>query len=277
MARPLPAQNTSDARSALPDAFTPEQLRWELSLGSHQYTVPRIDGEHVFLGINDQGIEHPAVRSTGGGILMCRERAGGALVWQLPIPRYMEGTQAPYHFNHWKCGVCSRPAVDGDFVYIVGPRGDVLCLDRQGQADGNDGPYVDELGYMKADSDYNLRPTDGDIIWRFDMIADLGIVPHDVCGSSPVVVGDYVYACTSNGVDHTHRRVANPEAPNLIALDKRTGRLAAVDDTPIRPNIYLARAVVFAGRSDYRDRNARALRRRRRPPLRVRSAARGST
>ena len=61
------------------------------------------------------------------------------------------------------------------------------------------------------------------------MIEQLGVIPHDVCGSSPAVLGDYVYACTSNGVDDTHLRIPNPQAPSLIALDKHTGRLAATD------------------------------------------------
>ncbi|MBT3202622.1 MAG: PQQ-like beta-propeller repeat protein, partial [Phycisphaerales bacterium] len=55
------------------------------------------------------------------------------------------------------------------------------------------------------------------------------VVPHDVCGSSPLVLGDYVYACTSNGQDDRHRNIANPEAPSLVVLNKRTGKLAAVE------------------------------------------------
>ena len=44
---------------------------------------------------------------------------------------------------------------------------------------------------------------------------------------------------TCNGIErwpHWHGKPApipNPDAPNLIALDKRTGRLLAGDDTPI--------------------------------------------
>jgi hypothetical protein len=35
--------------------------------------------------------------------------------------------------------------VDGNRVYVVGNRGEILCLDRDGQANGNDGPFLDEL------------------------------------------------------------------------------------------------------------------------------------
>jgi len=217
--------------SALPDVFQADQLLWELELGSHQYTVPRVDGEFLYIGVNDTRLDHPVLRNTGGGILMRLERATGKMIWQLPIPRFVEGNTPPMHFNHWKCGVCSRPAIDGDRLYIVGLRGDVLCLDKHGQANGNDGSFLGELQYMgvPADTDYELSDTDGDIVWRFDLIRAAKVVPHDVCGSSPVVFGDYLYACTSNGVDHTHRRVVNPMAPSLIALDKKTGWLAGVD------------------------------------------------
>jgi len=227
----IPAFGQPPDSSALPDVFQAEQLLWELELGSHHYTVPRVDGRFLYIGVNDTRLDHPVLRNTGGGILMRLERATGKMIWQLPIPRFVEGNTPPMHFNHWKCGVCSRPAIDGDRLYIVGLRGDVLCLDKDGQANGNNGPFLRELQYMgvPADSDYELTEKDGDIIWRFDMIRSAKVVPHDVCGSSPVVFGDYLYACTSNGVDNTHRRVVNPTAPSLIALDKKTGWLAGVD------------------------------------------------
>ena len=222
---------TPPRSTALPDAFSDEQLLWEVSLGDHQYTVPRVVDDCVYIGVNDTNLDHSAAQSTGGGILMCLERATGSRIWQLPIPRKMDGIVPPYHFNQWKCGVCSRPAIDGDRLYIVGPRGDVLCLDRGGQANGNEGPFLDEKAYMGIDagSPYQLSCADGDIVWRYDMIDQLGVVPHDVCGSSPAIHGDYLYACTSNGVDDTHRLVANPRAPSLIALHKQTGLLAATD------------------------------------------------
>ena len=46
--------------------------------------------------------------------------------------------------TQWKCGTCSGPLVDGSRVYVVGNRGEILCLDREGQANGNDGPFRKE-------------------------------------------------------------------------------------------------------------------------------------
>ena len=256
----LPAQTARD--SQLPDAFAGKQLLWERQLGTHQYSIPRIDGDRIYLGTNDWGLEHPVVESTGGGLLHCLDRKTGDTIWQMPIPRYMQGTQAPYHFNHFKCGLCTQPMVEGDRIYMVGTRGEILCLDRDGQADGNDGPFTDELSYMNVpdDSEYQLQPTDGDIVWRYNLLTELDVFPHDVCGSNVLIDGDYLYACTSNGKDDRHNLIANPDAPSLIVLNKKTGKLLATDgqlfgsrlmhgnwSSPVMAEVDGVRRVLFGG------------------------------
>ncbi len=219
--------------SALPENINPDNLLWEKKLGTHQYTIPIIDNGQLFIGIDDRYLEHSTQTQSGGGILMCLEPNTGAMTWQMVIPRYEEGDIPPSHFNRWRCGVCSRPAIDGKRLYIVGPRGDILCLDRNGQTDGNDGPYLDEAAYMELSADYKLEKTDGDIIWEYNMVRNNSVVPHDVCGSSPLLIGDYLYACTSNGQDNKHRYIVNPKAPALIVLDKKTGKLVAFENEGI--------------------------------------------
>ena len=49
--------------------------------------------------------------------------------------------------------------------------------------------------------------------------------PH----TSILIDGDCLYLNAGNGVDNTHRKVGNPEAPSFIALHKQTGRLLATD------------------------------------------------
>jgi outer membrane protein assembly factor BamB len=57
------------------------------------------------------------------------------------------------------------------------------------------------------------------------MLKELGVVPHNKVSSSPTSHGDLLYANTSNGTDESGEKLPNPNAPTLIALDKKTGRL----------------------------------------------------
>jgi outer membrane protein assembly factor BamB len=221
----------SEARDLPADPGSIEPL-WELKLGSHTYTIPTIDRGRVYIGANDSGVERPGYKPTGGGVLLCVDQTTSKLIWRLSSPRYFAGVKPPYHFDQWNCGICSGPVVDGDRVYVISGRGEILCLDREGQVNGNDGPYLDELGYMGITNalDIKLEPKDGDIIWKYDLIPELDVVPHDVCGSTLLVHGDLLYACTSNGIDDRHNKIPRPDAANLIVLDKKTGRLIARDD-----------------------------------------------
>ncbi len=225
--------NMVSSARGLPADFNDLAPLWEIQTGTHQYTKPTIDRGRLYLGVNDIRLDHPHVRPTGGGVLMCVKQDTGELIWQMPTPRNFDGKKPPYHYNHWRCGFCSGPVVDGERVYVVGGRGEVLCLDRQGQGNGNDGPFTNELAYTGAAPGAELLPTDGDIVWRFDFLEQLDVVPHDVCGSTLLLDGDFLYANTSNGQDNRHRDVPRPQSPTLIVLHKDTGALIAQDGEKI--------------------------------------------
>ncbi len=174
---------------------------WELRLGIHQYSIPTLDRGRIFLAADDTAAQQPGYSATGGGVLLCVDQATAKRIWELPSPRCLEGVKPPFHFDQWRCGICSRPVVDGDRVFVVGNRGEVLCVDWN----------------------------NGAVVWRYNLITESGVVPHDVCGSTPLVVGDFVFACTSNGQDDHHDKVPSPQAPTLVVLDKKTGRLVARD------------------------------------------------
>ena len=90
----------------------------------------------------------PAVEPTRGGLVMCLDEATGKLLWQLVDPAAADCRPRPVNFDDMDLGVCSSPTVDGDRVYLVTNRCEVLCLDVHGLADGNDGPFTDEGHYM---------------------------------------------------------------------------------------------------------------------------------
>ncbi|MEI7901454.1 MAG: PQQ-binding-like beta-propeller repeat protein, partial [bacterium] len=202
-------------------------------LGDHfrKKGIPTISGGRIYLGINDTSVSRAGYRPSGGGAVLCVDLATRQTVWQLPIPRYMAGVQPPYHFDQWKCGVCSGPLVAGDRVYVAGNRGDVLCFDREGQANRNGGPFMDELAYMGVTgSNAVLEASDGDILWRFDVLKEIDAAPHDTCASTLLLVDGLLFVGTSNGVDGGHTVCPRPDAPMLAVLDAKTGRLVAQDD-----------------------------------------------
>jgi outer membrane protein assembly factor BamB len=224
------------------DPETTENVKWTARLGSAAYGNPTVAGGKVFVGTDDLTLaSDPRLSRSRGGLVKCLDEATGELLWQLAIP---ERTDLPpgTHFGHQFLGVCSSPTVEGNRLYVISSAGEVLCLDVNGQADGNDGPFIDEGQYMVGPHKppVELTTTDADIIWRFDPIDQLGVRPHDAASCSVLIHGDLLYTGTSNGVDEPHAKVLAPEAPSLIVLDKRTGRLVATDDEKIGRRLYHA-------------------------------------
>jgi outer membrane protein assembly factor BamB len=87
----------------------------------------------------------------------------------------------------------------------------------------NDGPFQEET--LKG-------PADADIIWKLDMIKELGIIPHNMANSSPAIWGDLIFVETSNGEDEIEGKVTTPLAPSFIAVDKNTGKVVWQDNSP---------------------------------------------
>ncbi len=174
-------------------------------------------------------------------MVKCFDEATGRLLWQLVTPE-RDVDRPGILYGHQHLGTCSSPTIDGDRVYVVTTATEVLCLDADGLADGNDGPYLDE-GQYQAGADrppIGLVPTDGDIIWRCDLIEELDVCPHDAASCSVLVHGELLYLSTSNGVDQPHAKMLSPHAPAIVALDKHTGRLAAFENEKLSSRLYHA-------------------------------------
>jgi outer membrane protein assembly factor BamB len=63
------------------------------------------------------------------------------------------------------------------------------------------------------------------------MMEELGVQQHNMANSSPVVHGNLVFVGTANGQDESHVNIPAPNAPAIIALDKRTGELVWEDNS----------------------------------------------
>ncbi len=144
----------------------------------------------------------------------------GEFKWQLTREKLPDG-----RVKDWpEQGICSTPCVENGKVYVITNRCEVQCLDLDGFHDGkNDGPYDKEVDTEKLDAD---------IIWSLDMIEELGVFPHNLATSSPVLHGDYLFLVTSNGVDEAHLDVPSPRAPCFLCINKNTGEVVWEDNTP---------------------------------------------
>jgi outer membrane protein assembly factor BamB len=218
------------------DLATTKNVKWIAKLGSQSYGNPTVAGGRVFVGTNNDVPRDPRHRGDRS-ILLCLDEKTGELQWQLVAPKLKAGRA-----NDWeRLGMISSPAVAGDRLYLVTSRAEVLCLDVAGMANGNDGPFKDEAQYVVQDTDQppvEPGPKDADIIWRYDMIDELGAFPHNASDCSPLLFAGRLYVCTGNGQDWTHLNVPFPFAPSLIALDPKTGTLAGEDDAQIGPRVF---------------------------------------
>ncbi len=221
------------------DPATTENVKWLVRLGSQTYGAPTVAGGRVYVGTNDFSLDDPRCKSTRGGLLMCLDEQSGELLWQLIAPR--RHTDLPGAlFNHLNLGICSSATIEGDRVYVLTSRAEIVCLDARGMADGNDGPYREEGQDIAGEGNpaVETTSTDADVLWKFDLLSDIESCPQDAACSSILIHGDVLYLSTSNGVDKSHDKVMFPLAPSLIALDKATGRLLAVDGEEIGTTLF---------------------------------------
>ncbi len=233
-------RNMVSAETNLPAEFDPKtgnHIKWKAKLGTESHGSPIIGDGRVYVGTNNGEPRNPKHKGDRG-VLMCFDEKTGAFLWQLVVPKRSED---PY-LDWPNSGIASEATIDHDKVYIVSNRGEVLCLDPQGLANGKDGPFQDEAKHQTPASEpvIETEKTDADILWLFNMVTEAGIWTHDGAHSSILVDGDFLYVNTGTGVDNTHRKIRTPDAPSLIVLDKNTGRLLARDREGIAPNIFHA-------------------------------------
>ncbi len=194
------------------DVDSGKNVKWQAKLGSQSYGNPVVANGKVYVGTNNEGLRDPEVKDDKGNVLCFRE-SDGTFLWQAVFDKLAAG-----RVNDWPLqGICSTPYAEGDRVYFVNNRCELVCVDAEGfHDDENDGMQDEQYtGKEKAD-----------IVWAYDMIEELGAFPHNLATSSPIVVGDLVFLCTGNGVDEGHLNLPDPNAPSFIAVNKNTGELA---------------------------------------------------
>ena len=219
-----PSRNMVSAETGIPrtwDLQSGRNVKWVAEIGSQSYGNPVVADGRVFLGTNNELLRDEAYPGDRG-VVMAFDEESGEFLWQITHEKLAAG-----RVNDWpEQGVCSSPAVSDGMVYYVSNRAQVLAVDAEGFRDGeNDGPFTDEE---------RQEPTDGDILWVVDMYNDLGVFPHNLAATSPLVVGDLLFVSTSNGVDESHINVPSPRSPSFLALNRKTGEVLWEDSSPSR-------------------------------------------
>jgi outer membrane protein assembly factor BamB len=221
-----PERNMVSTLTGLPatwDVKTGANVKWVAQLGSQTYGNPVVAGGVVLVGTNNELVRDPK-QAGDRGVLMAFRESDGEFLWQATHEKLSSG-----RVNDWPYqGVCSSPLVEGGTVYYTSNRGEIMAVDLDGFRDGaNDGPVTDEKLTTEKDAD---------ILWRFDMMEEVGAFPHNMSNASPVSHGDLIFVNTSNGQDESHVNVPSPKAPAIIAINKKTGKLAW-EDNPVEDRI----------------------------------------
>jgi outer membrane protein assembly factor BamB len=213
------SRNAVSAETGIPadwDVAVKRNIKWIAPLGTQTYGTPIVSSDRVYVGTNNGGTFRP--HSTGDkGCMLCLDAKDGKLLWQATHDKLSSG-----EVNDWpEAGIASNPYVDGNRVYYVSNRCELVCADVHGfYDDENDGPFTKEKFTDRQDAD---------LVWVLDMIGELGVFPHVLAASSPVGAGDLVFVLTGNGLGEDYQepsaKVPAPEAPSLIAVNKETGKV----------------------------------------------------
>ena len=221
-----PQRNMVNATTGISLDFEPpsrsdegQKIAWTARLGSQTYGNPVVADGKVYVGTNNGG-EYRPQHVGDRGVLLCFDEESGEFLWQFTREKLPQG-----RVHDWpEQGICSTPCVEDGRIYVISNQCEVVCLDAEGFRDGeNDGEVTDETDAEREDAD---------VIWSLDMIEELGVFPHNLATSSPVVWEDKLYLVTSNGVDEAHLEVPAPRAPCFLCLDKNTGEVLWEDNTP---------------------------------------------
>lgn len=202
-------------------------VKWVAALGSKAYGGPVVAGGRVFIGTNNQnprdkkwiklvpkldqndkplkdknGKEILQLGPVDLGVVMCFDEAKGDFQWQAVAEKLPGGQVVDWPRE----GICSSPFVDGDRLYYVSNRCEVVCADVKTGA-----PH-----------------------WTYSMIDKLGVFPHNISDCSPLLLKDKLYVVTSNGVNEDHINVPAPGAPSFIRLkvDKTSADVTWSNNSP---------------------------------------------
>ncbi len=202
------------------DVKTGKNIRWSMPLGSETYGNPVVANGKVYVGTNNgAGYIKRYPSDVDLGVLLCFDEKTGKFLWQHSSEKLSSG-----RVHDWpNQGICCAPLIDGDLLYYVTSRGEVVCLDTKGFADDkNDGIQTEP----------NQNKDEADVIWSFNMMKSLAVSQHNMCSCSVTCAGNLLFVNTSNGVDEGHQNLPSEDAPSFICMNRETGSVLWKDSSP---------------------------------------------
>ena len=181
------------------DVKTKKNVKWMAELGSQSYGNPVVAGGQVYVGTNNELVRNPK-EAGDRGVLMCFRESDGKFLWQhtneklAAGPRQSIGRFKASAPRRWWKAIASTTSPTAASWSAWIPKATATAAPRS--------------------------------IWKFDMMEEVGSSPHNMSNSSPVSYGDLLFVSTSNGQDESHVHIPSPRAPSMIAVNKKTGKLA---------------------------------------------------
>jgi outer membrane protein assembly factor BamB len=219
-----PARNNTPEGKNIPsewDLSDGTNILFKAALGSQTYGNPTVANGKVYVGTNNNyGWVKRFPGSLDMGCFLCFDAMTGKFLWQHSSAKLPTG-----RVHDWpEQGICVAPYCNGDRVWFVSSRGEVICVDAEGFHDGeNDGPFT---------SEDNENKDEADVIWKFDMMGEMGVSQHNMCSCSLTSDGERLFVCTSNGVDEGHINIPAPNAPSFFAMTLDGGKVLWTDKSP---------------------------------------------
>jgi outer membrane protein assembly factor BamB len=191
-------------------------VRWSVPVGSRAIGGPVVSGGLVWVGTNNEAAD-PDLEREDRGVLVCFREKDGQEVYRHMSKRIEFPQDWP------KQGLSGSPLAEGDRLWFVTNRREVVCLDV--------GPLQTGKGQPK-------------VVWSLDMVKELKIHPralmipgHDTLGS-PAAYKDFLYIPTGNGTADDRTTFPALDAPSLVCVRKDTGKVVWSDNSPGKAMIF---------------------------------------